>query len=88
MTLKSHAKFEEKLTCGLENEEFDKFSSEHFKVSKLVFLWNCFVQSRKSISYNLQRMKMTLKNDQKFEDELTYRFKIAIKVLTNFDSRT
>ena len=88
MTLKSPAKFEEKLTCGLENEEFDKFSSEHFQVSKLVFSWNCFVQSRKCISYNLQRMKMTLKNDQKFEDELTYRFKSAIKILTNFDSKT
>ena len=37
MTLKSPAKFEEKLTCGLENEEFDKFSSEHFKVSNWYF---------------------------------------------------
>ena len=32
MTLKSHAKFEEKLTCGLQNKEFDKFSSKRLKV--------------------------------------------------------
>ena len=36
MTLKSDAKFEEKVTCGLKNdEEFGKFSPEHLKVSKL-----------------------------------------------------
>ena len=37
MTLMSDAKFEEKLTCGLENEmsNFGKFSPEHSKVSKL-----------------------------------------------------
>ena len=36
MTLKSDVKFEEKLTCCLENdEEFGKFSSEHSKVPKL-----------------------------------------------------
>ena len=31
---------------------------------------------------------MALKNDEKFEKELTCRFKIDIKNLTNFDSRT
>ena len=38
MTLKSHVKFEEKLTCGLEMTwgEFDKLSPEHLKVPKLV----------------------------------------------------
>ena len=37
MTMKSNAKFEEKLTCGLENdiEEIGKFLPEHLKVSKL-----------------------------------------------------
>ena len=36
MTLKGDAKFEEKLTCGLENDnEYGKFSPEQFKVSKL-----------------------------------------------------
>ena len=31
---------------------------------------------------------MTLKNDEKFEEELTYRFKLDIRNLTNFDSST
>ena len=31
---------------------------------------------------------MTLKNDEKSEEELTCRFKIDIMDLTNFDSRT
>ena len=31
---------------------------------------------------------MTLKNDEKSEEELTCRFKIEIKNLTNVDSRT
>ena len=36
MTLKGDAKFEEKLTCGLEHDkEYRKFSSEQFKVSNL-----------------------------------------------------
>ena len=37
MTLKNDAKFEEKLTCGLENDikKFGKFLPEHLKVSKL-----------------------------------------------------
>ena len=34
-------------------EEFVKFSSEHLKVSKLVFSWGRFVQSRKFMSYKL-----------------------------------
>ena len=31
---------------------------------------------------------MTLKNDEKSEEELTCHFKIDIRNLTNFDSRT
>ena len=31
---------------------------------------------------------MTLKNDEKSEEELTCRFKIEIKNLMNFDTRT
>ena len=41
MTLKSHAKFEEKLTCGLENDmwNLEKFPPEHLEVLKLG-LWD------------------------------------------------
>ena len=31
---------------------------------------------------------MTMKNDAKFEEELTCRFKIDLRILTNFDSST
>ena len=34
MTLKGDAKFEERLTCGLENEKYGKFSPEQLKISK------------------------------------------------------
>ena len=46
MTLKSDAKLEEKLTCGLENDIRNMFLPEHAKVSKLGLWWNFFIQSR------------------------------------------
>ena len=47
MTLKSQAKFDEKRTCGLEKEKFDKFLTQHLKASELVFSSDSFFQSRK-----------------------------------------
>ena len=92
MTLKSHAKFEEKLTSGSENDmrNLANFYQNHLKVSKLVFPWNPFVQSKKCMSYKLaeQLQVMTPKNDEKSEEELTCRFKLDIRKLTNFDLRT
>ena len=69
---------------------WQKFSSEHLKISKLVFSWDPFVQSRKCMSYKLteELQVMTLKNGEKSEEELTCHFKTDIKNLTNFDSRT
>ena len=55
MTLKSDAKFEEKVTCGLENDkEFGKISTEHSKISKLELWWNLFVRAS-----HLQRSYMS-----------------------------
>ena len=78
------------LWFGKWHEEFSKFSSEHLKMSKLVFSWDPFVQSRKCTSHKFtEELKvMTLKNDKKSEEELTCRFKIDIRKLTNFNSRT
>ena len=67
------------LWFGQWHEEFGKFSSEHLKVSKLVFSWDLFVQSRKLMSYELT---------ENSEEGLTCSFKIDIKNLTNFDLRT
>ena len=55
MTLKSHAKFEEKLACGLENDmrNLTNFHQNHLNMSKLVFSWDSFVQSRTCMSCKL-----------------------------------
>ena len=41
------------LWFGKRRDEFIKFSSEHLKMSKLVFSWDPFAQSRKCMSYKL-----------------------------------
>ena len=85
-------KFEEKLTCGLEkwHERFDTFIPEHSKVPKLGLWWDPFMQSRKctSLKFTEELCFMTIKNDSKFEEKLTCRFKIDIRNLTNFDLST
>ena len=75
---------------GKWHEEFGKFSPEHLKVSKLGLWWDPFVQSRKcmSLKFTEELCVMTMKNDAKFEEELTCHFKIDMRNLTNFDSRT
>ena len=72
------------------DEEFGKFSPEHWKVAKLLLWWNPFIQSRKYMSLKLtgELCVMTLKNDAKFEEELTCQFKTDMTNLINFDSST
>ena len=92
MTLKGDAEFGEKtdLWFGKWHEEYGKFSAENWKVSKLEFWLDPLIQSRKSKSLKLTEdlCVMTMKNDTKFEEELTYRFKIDRRNLTNFDPST
>ena len=87
MTLKSDAKFEEKLTCGLENN-MKNLANFHQStgVSKLRLSWDPFVQSRKCVSlkFTEELFVITMKNDTKIEEELTSRFKIDMRNLTNF----
>ena len=72
------------------HEEFEKFSPEHLKVSKLGLWWDSFVQSWKCMSLRftgeLWFMRMT--NGAKIEEELTSQFKTDMNNLTNFDSST
>ena len=42
-------------------EEFSKFSSEHLKMSKLVFSWDPIVQSIKCMSYKLHELQRIYK---------------------------
>ena len=41
-----------------------------------------------SLKFTEELSVMTMKNDAKFEEELTCQFKIDIRNLTNFDSST
>ena len=87
MTLKSDAKFEEKLTCCLENdEEFGKFSPEYVKVSKLELQWDPIVQSRKcmSLKFTEKLCVMTMRNETKIEEELTCRLKACVRYFSLF----
>ena len=72
------------------HKEFGKFSPEHLKVSKLEVWWDPFIQSRKfmSLKFTGEFCVMTMKNDTKFEEELTCQFKIDMRNLTNFDLST
>ena len=72
------------------HEEFGKFSPEHLKVSKLGLLCHPFVQGWKcmSLKFTGKLCVMKMKNDAKFEEELTCQFKIDMRNLTNFDLST
>ena len=72
------------------HEEFGKFSPEHSKVSKLGLWWDPFVQSRKcmSLKFTEELCVMTMKNDAKFDKELTCYSQIDMRNLTNFDPST
>ena len=92
MTLKGDAKFAEKLSCGLENDIRDmaNFYRSTWKISKLGHWWDPFIQSRKwmSLKFTEELYVMTMKNDGKFEEDLTCRFKLDIRNLTNFNLST
>ena len=78
------------LWFGKWHEEYGKFSPEHLKVSKLGLWWDHFIQSRKcmSLKFTGEYCVMIMKNDTKFEEDLTCQFKIDMKNLTNFDPST
>ena len=70
--------------------KFGKFSAEHLKVSKLELWSDPFVQSKKGMNFKFteELCVMTMKNNAKFEEELTFHFKTDSRNLTNFDSST
>ena len=72
------------------HEEFGKFLPEHLKVSKLGLWWDPYIQGRKfmSLKFTEELCVMTMKNDAKFEEELTCRFKIEMRNLMSFDAST
>ena len=86
MTSKSDAKFEEKLTCCLEND---------------IGIWQIFTRALESVKTGTlmgsfcPKQKIyeelcvtTMKNDTKIEEELTCPFKIDMRNLTNLHPST
>ena len=59
-------------------------------MSKLELSWDLFVQSRKGMTLKLTEglYVITMKNNAKFEEELTFHFKTDMRNLTNFDLST
>ena len=90
MTLESNIWRKTELFLQKWHEEFGTFSPEHSKVSKLGLWWDPFLQSRKymTLKFTGELFVMTMKNDAKFEVELTCQFKIDMRNLTYFDPST
>ena len=71
------------LWLGKWDEEYGKFSPEHLKVSKSIQSWKSI-----SLKSTEELSVMAMKNDTKFEEELTCHFKVDMRNLTNFDLST
>ena len=78
MAMKSDAKLEDNLWFRKWHEEFGKFLPELLKVSKFELWWHTFIQSKKCMSLTFAEVLfvMTMRNDAKFKEQLTCRFKI------------
>ena len=90
MTLESDAKFEEKLSCGLEkNRHLSNFYQSTWESQNRDFDGILFSKTENIWASNLQgSCVMKMKNDAKLEEELTGNFKIDIRTLINFDPST
>ena len=92
MALKIDAKFEGKLTCASKNDmkNLVTFHQSSQKYQKLGLWWDPLIQSGKCMSLKLtgELSVMAMKNDIKFEEELTCQFKIDTGDLMNFDQST
>ena len=81
MALNIDAKFEGKLTCAFKNDMRNSanFHQSTFENLKIGTLWDPFIQSRKctSLKFTGELCVMTVKNDAKFEEELTVSSKLT-----------
>ena len=86
------ATFEGKLTFSFKNDirNLANFPQSKFESLKIGTLIGCFDPKQKLYELNIYRgvCVMTMKNDTKFEEEVTCQFKIDMRNLTNFDSST
>ena len=92
MTLECDAKFEEKLTCGLENDmrNLANFHQSMFESLKIGTLMGSFYPKQKMYELKIHRGVLChdMENDAIFEGELTCQFKIDGRNFTNFNPNT
>ena len=91
MALITDARFEGKRTCAFKNDmrNLASFHQSTFESPKIGTLMGSFHPKQKI--YELKNRGicvMTMKNDTKFEEELTCQFKIDLMNLTSFDPST
>ena len=84
MTLKVDSKLEKNLAYGLENGIMNLANvlQQHSKVLKLGLWWDPFIQSRKymRLKFTEELFIKTIKNNAKFDEEMTCRFEIDTTV--------
>ena len=75
------------LWFGKWHKEFGNFLPDDSKISKLGLWWVPFIQSRKymSLKFTKELCIITMKNDAKFEKQLTCRFKIDTTIQQIFN---
>ena len=92
MALNIDVTFEGKLTFAFKNDmrNLANFHQSMFGSLKIGTLKGPFIQSKKymSLKFTGEFCVMTMKNDAKFEEELTCQFKIDMMNLTNFGLST
>ena len=86
MTLKSDAKFEEKLTLGSKNgmRNLVNFNASSRRSENVLILSIAYKVSAKKVQKNYTDMR--LKNDPNFEEKLTFCLKNDIRNLVNFNA--
>ena len=92
MTLKIDTNFEGKLMCASENAmtNLANFHQSTLESPKIGFLMASFCLKLKVYELKVYKrvMCLTLKNDPRFEEELTCQFNIYMGNLTNFERST
>ena len=84
MTLKIDGKFEGKLTCASKLVNFHQSTFESLKIG--TFIRSFYPkQNIYELKIKGELSVMTMKNDAKFDQELTGQFKIDMRNLPNFD---
>ena len=87
-----NSKFEGKMTCASKNEmrNFPSFYNSTFESLKIGTFIGPFIQSRKytSLKFTGELCVTIMRNDEKFEEDLTCQLKIDMMNLTNFDRST